>query len=362
MAKLPEAKQFVGLHARHMGFSPSFIDDVLSRIVSMDGDGPGSWVCEWSQKAAQAEQRNDHLSAANLYNLARFPAADSPAKRHAGEACTASFSRWMKEAGIGQRRLARVGEHGLTFLFSPAKRRDAPLVILMGGIVSLKEQWGGFLKLGRKLGAAVAIADFPGMGENPLRYDRSAAALYGAIMATVSYECDVSRTLIVAPSFGGYLAAVHGLRDPRIRGIVTIGAPLSAFFRDEEAKASMPSITRFALSVALSCPQEDVNDALSTLALSEAELKGIGVPLHYVAALEDEIIPASEWEEAKSLVPDFHLHAFHDVHGAPNHLTETRLIILSLLLQHTGRAMFSRFIKQILRLRLRFAGRRLHHS
>jgi pimeloyl-ACP methyl ester carboxylesterase len=101
---------------------------------------------------------------------------------------------------------------------------------------------------------------------------------------------------------------------------------------------------------------------LSALALSENELKSVSVPLHYVAALDDEIIPASEWTDAQRLVPQFHLHAFKDVHGAPHHLTETRLLILSILLRHTGRAILSRFLTQILRFRLRFSSTRLHHS
>lgn len=362
MAELPEAKQFVGLHARHMGFTPAFIDDVLGRIKTLDGEGAGSWVDEWSAKAKAEADAGEHLKAANLYNLARFPAADNDAKRLAGKACSENFAVWMKAANVGERRKINVGNAALTILFSPAKKKQAPLVILMGGIVSLKEQWGSFLKLGRKIGAAVAIADFPGMGENTLTYDRSAADLYGAIMAAVAGECDISRTLVVAPSFGGYLAVLHSLKNPRIQGVVTVGAPLRSFFLDPVAKAGMPAISRFALSIALGCEKEKVDDALSALALSTGELKSVSVPLHYVAALEDEIIPSSEWTDAQQLVPQFHLHAFKDVHGAPNHLIETRLLILSILLQHTGRAILSRFITQILRFRLRFATPRLRPS
>ncbi len=362
MTKLHEVKQFVGLHARHMGFAPKLTGDVLGRIKTMDGDNTGSWVEEWSVEGRAARDRGDHLTAANLYNLARFPAADSDAKRAAGQACSESFMIWMNATGVGERREINLGSSSLTILFSKGKRQNAPLVILMGGIVSLKEQWGGFLKLGAKIGAAIAIADFPGMGENTLTYDRSAAALYGAIMADVQHDCDTSRTLIIAPSFGGHLAVLHSLKDPGVQGIVTIGAPLRAFFTETSTKVAMPGITRFALSVALGCGQAAVDDRLSALALSENELKAVSVPLHYVAALDDEIIPASEWTAAQRLVPQFHLHAFKDVHGAPHHLTETRLLILSILLRHTGRAILSRFLTQILRFRLRFSSTRLHHS
>jgi esterase FrsA len=245
MSKLHEAKQFVGLHARHMGFAPTLIGDVLGRVNTLDGDSAGSWVGEWSVEAKAAADRGDHLTAANLYNLARFPAADSEAKRVAGQACSESFMTWMNATGVGERRKINVGSSSLTILFSKGKRKNAPLVILMGGIVSLKEQWGGFLKLGSKIGAAVAIADFPGMGENTLAYDRSAAALYGAIMAAVQHDCDISRTLIIAPSFGGHLAVLHSLKDPRVQGIVTIGAPLRAFFTETSTKAGFDGISVF---------------------------------------------------------------------------------------------------------------------
>ncbi|MEO1307590.1 MAG: hypothetical protein AAFV38_06580, partial [Pseudomonadota bacterium] len=228
MSALPEAKQFVELHARHMGLCPERIGSVLRRIKTLNGDSPRAWVTIFTAEALTSEAEGKSVEAANLYNLARFPVADSATKREAASAAAQVFGEHIERTGTGERRMAQVGERNIPFLFRPGRSRRARLVILMGGIVSLKEQWGAFLKLGRKLGCAVAVADFAGVGSNALPYSRDAGRVFGAIMDEVAKECDSSETLIIAPSFGGHLAMLHSLIDPRINRIFTIGAPFRA--------------------------------------------------------------------------------------------------------------------------------------
>jgi esterase FrsA len=358
MLALPEAKQFVALHARHMGVQPTCLDAILGRIESLSGEGSGSWVEEWSAEAETALLRRDPLSATTFYNLARFPCADTEPKAWAAGRCAETFGAWLQDTGAGVRRVASVDGCEVPFLFRAARRLSAPLLILMGGIVSLKEQWGSFLKLGSRLGYTVAIVDFPGVGENRVPYRRSAAQLYGAIMHAVRLDCDVTRTIVVAPSFGGHLAILQAQVDPRICGIVTVGAPLRQFFADVQSRAPLPIITRMALQQAAGASAEHLDRHLADLALDEGELSAIRVPVTYIASLRDEIIPQEEWRHAAALTARLRVHVFDDVHGAPNHLRETRLLILSVLLRHAGYVGLGRLVETGLRLQSRFRSTR----
>jgi esterase FrsA len=349
MSALSEAKQFVGLHARHMGLRPAFVAGILGRISSLDGAGPASWVHEWSVEADAAVREREGRTAANLYNLARFPCADTTAKLHAAERAAQTLGTWLATHGAGERRTARVQGNRVTFLFRAAARPDAPLVILMGGIVSLKEQWAGFLALGPRLGCAVAIVDFPGVGENGVLYTRAAAGVFGAIMDAIEADCDTRHTLIVAPSFGGHLAILRAHTDARVRGIVTIGAPLAHFFTDPRVRHAMPAITSAALMQAMGSDIGAFDRRLSELALGELELAALPVPLTYVASLRDEIIPPQEWQEAAALTNKLRIYPFDDVHGAPRHLREIRLLILAALLRHAGRARLAGWVERLLR-------------
>ncbi|ATQ70966.1 MULTISPECIES: alpha/beta hydrolase [Methylosinus] len=349
MSALSEAKQFVGLHARHMGLSDALVCGVLRRVASLDGEGPGGWAREWSSEAEAALGRKDARAASNLYNLARFPCADTPTKARAAQLAAEAFRGWLEAGGAGERREARVGGERVPFLFCAASRANAPLVVLMGGIVSLKEQWGSFLGLGPRLGCAVAIADFPGVGENPIRYARAAAAVFGAIMDASEGACDTGRTLIIAPSFGGHLAILQARGDARLRGIVTVGAPLAHFFTDPDARRGMPEITRAALMSAAGVDASDFERRLTELALTPQEIAEIAIPIAYVASLRDEIIPQAEWREAAALTRNLRVYSFDDVHGAPHHLRQTRLLILAALLRHAGRPRAAGLLERALR-------------
>ena len=355
MSQLREAKQFVCLHARHMGFPGPYVDRVLERITALDGEEAGSWLREWACEAEAFVSRSDHRAAANLYNLARFPCADSPGKQRAAHAAARSLAHWLSRTGVGERLCAQVGGTSVPFLFRAGGHRHAPLVILMGGIVSLKEQWAGFLRLAPRIGCAIAIADFPGVGENTLRYARDAANLYGAIMDTAGQACDATRTLIVAPSFGGHLAMLHARVDPRIRSIVTVGAPIARFFHDAATRAAMPVITRAALCHTSGVADAALDDHLAGLALADAEIAELEIPIVYIASLRDEIIPVDEWQRAAGLSDQLRVYAFDDVHGSPHHQRETRMVILTALCRHAGRARIARWLDRIGRWMLQLA-------
>lgn len=350
---LPEARGFVKLHAKHMGFDERCIAKLFDRITTLKGEGPSSWVSVFSAEALDARVSGKPIKAANLFNLARFPVANSPAKVNAQRAAAQVFGEHIERIGKGERRLVDIDGHQVPVLFRAGRSPKAGLLILMGGIVSLKEQWGAFLNLGHKLGCAVVIADFAGVGCNSLPYNRSASRIYGAIMDSVADVCDVCQTMVIAPSFGGHLAMLHASVDQRIRQIITIGAPIQAFFERaaERDVDDIPLVTRIALAHAMGIDVQDLPEHLPALSIQPEELIRLQTPVLYIAAERDEIIPAAEWQKVAPRAPHFRLHSFDDVHGAPNNMHTMRLIILAMLLRHSGHALASRLLQFFLRLR-----------
>ncbi|GAA3824509.1 hypothetical protein GCM10022403_067430 [Streptomyces coacervatus] len=335
--RLAEAKSFVGLHARHMGLRTRRVQDTLRRITALDGEQPGSWLAEWTRPAEEQLRRGHHQAAADHYNLARFPCADTAAKRRAEQLAAQSMLGLLRTRRHGRRQTLVHEGREVTFLFGPGRRRSAPLVVMMGGIVSLKEQWGSLLAAVPRAGCAVAVADFPGVGENGVPYSRTAGRVFSALIDAVAGDCDAGRTLVVAPSFAGHLALKQAPDDPRIKGVVTVGAPLQEFFVDPHIRAAMPRITRAALEHTCGLPPERLDAQLAELALSHDELADLDLPVHYLASLRDEIIPTTEWRRAAALNPRWRVHAFDDVHGSPRHVTRIRAMILGDILAHAGR-------------------------
>src|SRR5262249_38441486 len=156
--------------ARAQRIPPARYEQLRTRITH-DGEGAGSWAGEWSAAAEQAERAGDLLAACRLYTMARFPYVDGDARREAWERAVATFGRWREQEGADLRPL-EVGLDGGTIRgwTTGTPRPDAPFVILMGGIVSTKEQWAPTLLRLPRLGAAGVVAEMPGVGANTLPY------------------------------------------------------------------------------------------------------------------------------------------------------------------------------------------------
>ena len=334
--QISEIKNFGALHAQAQEIALREYRALCADIAD-DGEGPSSWVAQWSKAAAQLEAAGRDLDACRYYNLARFPYPDSQAKQEALRKCVDAFNRWARDEPALEsltvdtpRGPVRCWAAGLN------SDRPLPLVLAMGGIVSVKEQWAPLLTRLPGLGLAGLVAEMPGVGENTQQYDAESWKTVSALLDAVADRADAERTFALALSFSGHLALRCAANDPRIRGIATVGAPVRHLFTDPAAFSALPQITRATLTHLTGLDEPQLVDSLPTWALGDDELRALDIPVYYVASRRDEIIPPADPRLLAELVRGADVLEFDDVHGAPNHAALLRMWIIRSMLRTQG--------------------------
>ncbi|GAA2585638.1 alpha/beta hydrolase [Actinomadura fulvescens] len=327
MNELDELKRFVMAHAISQSLPADHYAPLLDRISTDTGDEPGSWAYEWVRAGTELDAAGEVLAACQFYNMGRFPFVDGPGRKRALARCTDAFDRWRQaeQPGIEAVRVRVGGVEVKVWSAGLSAAEPRPLLVMTGGIVSPKEQWGPVLPQIAAFGMASVVAELPGVGENPLLYDRDSWRLFPAILDAVADRARVAETYLLALSFSGHLAITAALHDPRIRGLVGNGPPIRDFFVDAAWQRRVPKVTRDTLAHLTGVPSDGVFDHVRDWALDEERLRALDVPFAAVTARRDEIIPPGDTALLKRCVRDLRLLEHDDVHGAPAHLTETRV-------------------------------------
>jgi esterase FrsA len=334
MNDLAELKQFVVAQAISQNLPADQYDDVLNRITSDTGDGPGSWAYEWIQAGEQFAARGALLPAAQYFATGRFPFVDGPGRARALARCVETFESWTRDVPqIESRTIEIDGQVVRLWTAGLSADEPRPLLIMSGGIVSPKEQWAAVLPQIASFGMAAVVTELPGVGESTLRYDVDSWRLYPAIMDALAPLAKVDQTYLLALSFSGHLALRAAGRDPRIRGVVGNGTPVRAFFTDRAWQQRVPKVTRDTLAHLVGVPEEKVFDAVRDWGLSDEELAGLDIPFAAVVAGRDEIIPPADAGLLRDRIRDARLMVHDDVHGAPAHLAETKVWSLHAVLR-----------------------------
>lgn len=327
MNDIDELKQFASVHSQLQGLPDGLWEQVLDRITTDETSDPGSWVYEWSTTAADFEAAGEPLTASHCYTMARFPFVDRPARAEALRRSVEAFDGWRRQnAGIQRFQLEPDGLDGRFRLWASglSTHDRRPLLLFMGGIVSLKEQWASLLHLGEAVTMAVAICEMPGVGENTVRYREDSWRMLPAILDALAREADVAHTIAMANSFSGHLALRCATDDARIRGIISNAAPISDFFTDSDWLRQVPGVTMQTLAHLTQTSTATLPDVLRDWALTDAELDKVDIPVAYSGSMRDEIIPPTEIDHLRRCVRNLDIKVFDDVHASPSHLTEAR--------------------------------------
>lgn len=333
MNDIAELKRFVVLHARAQQLSPDQYQPVLDGIDNDDEGEAGSWAVEWSRSAAGLRERGDLLAASRHWTMARFPYVDGSTRQKALDNAVAAFDSWRAgQAGIDRLRLETPRGELHCWATGLSGEPARPLLLIMGGIVSTKEQWAPALPLIRQLGMAGVVAELPGVGENSRPYKRDSWRMIPDLLDGLGQAAIGVEVYALALSFSGHIALRAAAHDGRLSGIVLAGAPVHDFFTDAGWQRRLPRITRDTLAHLMGTEPAAVAGQISDWPLTEDELRSVRAQVNCIVSTRDEVIPRSDVNRLTGTLPRVKLLEHDDVHGSPDHVVESQLWgILSVL-------------------------------
>ncbi|MFC7440399.1 alpha/beta fold hydrolase [Laceyella putida] len=343
---LEESKRFVMLSASSLPLNPEMIKSVLGRIHHDKGTGAGDWASEWMAEGDRLYQENKQMEAYLCYSLGRFPYVSSPVRQKCLDKCLLTFNEWVFDLEVPVEKTQVHDRNGsIPVYLSGFGDPQKPVLIVMGGIFSLKEQWSSLLLLGPKLGFSVIVVEGPGVGENPLICQPESHKMISSLLDQLATRANVSQAYLVGMGFGGLLGIRAAIADSRIQGITAIETPLHYFFHDQRHWTQVPRIIKQTLAHQCRLDECLLPEYLREFAISKQEIRRLRIPLHYIFNLRDEIIPFEEKMFLLNHALNLELIELDDVHGSPHHQGEIQKYIPLTLLrqQKSGRT----FIKAL---------------
>ncbi|GAA3233954.1 hypothetical protein GCM10020256_50460 [Streptomyces thermocoprophilus] len=335
MDHLDELKEFARLHARGQGLTAEHTDAVLRRITNDTPGDPASWAAVWTAEGRAAADRGDLLDACRHYALARFPhppttttggsrsnSASPPSTPGAATPVPASNASPSPTPTAPPTPAGPPASTGTSRCWWCAEASSAS-----------RNSGRPCCPLLRKLGFAAVVTELPGVGEHDAPYRPGSWRTLSDLLDRLATRADVSDTSFLALSFSGHLALRTAAEDPRVRRVLTVGAPVADFFTDTQWWPRVPRITVDTLTrLTGSADETELRALLPEFALGQDLLAGLDLPVRYVASARDEIIPPREQALLRRALPDVKFKVFDDVHGSPAHLGAMRRWLFTQLL------------------------------
>lgn len=292
------------------------------------------WSAEWSRTARRHEAiaaaalgEGHRLTAAEAFQRAalchhfgKFVFFDDAAQYEAAHRGTVENYRraatWLSPPA----RPVEVPYRGTVlrgYLRLPPGAARPPVVQVIPGLDSVKEEFGGFEPVFLARGLATLTIDGPGQGEAeglPIEpaYEGVVAAAIDAMERFP--EVDAARYGAVGISLGGYYAARAAAFEPRLRAAVAVGGPydFGAVFD------TAPVLTQEALQARFRvASREAAREATQRLTLSGAAHR-IRQPFFVVFGKQDRLVP---WAQAERLVNEIAAaDKRFDLHDDGNHV------------------------------------------
>ena len=186
----------------------------------------------------------------------------------------------------------------------PADVPRPPLVVLIPGLDSTKEEFFHHENAFLRRGLATLSMDGPGQGETgfalPIRpdYEVAVAAVLDALSGRADLELD--RVGAVGVSLGGYYAPRAAAFEPRIRAVAGISGP----YEFGEQWDALPPLTREAFIVKSGARDEREGRELAHALSLRGVASRVTQPALYVTGGLDRIVPWQQTERAARETPN----------------------------------------------------------
>ena len=320
------------------GTSYSDFQATMARITTWD-----DWCREWGRTgqyyerlAGEAEAAGRNVTAGEAWRRAalcwhwgKFVFVDDlDQQRAAHDRAVACFRRGAA-ALSPPAEPARI-PYGKTtlaaYLRVPATQsRKPPVVIMMPGLDSVKEELQATAEYLLARGLAIIAIDGPGQGE--AEYELPIEPAYERVASAVADylegrdDIDPARIGGFGVSLGGYYAARVAAYEPRIKAVVTLAGPYQ-WSLDWDI---LPPQTRatFQRRSGATTPAQ-AREKAAELTLEDAAAR-IRIPLLVAAGGRDRLVPAYHAERLAREAPGAELMLYPDgSHGLTNHAFESR--------------------------------------
>jgi pimeloyl-ACP methyl ester carboxylesterase len=229
--------------------------EALANIHSLDRD---EWAAAWSaigdryDKRAKTEEaaknndaaRDDYFWAFKYYTAARWPVPNSTGKQKAYLNALAAFRNYGRflDPPVEILHIPFEGKEIPGYIRLPKDVRPAPLVFMINGTDSRKEdEVQGRDPLFRS-GIGVVAVDMPGTGESPVKADVGSERIFSRVLDYLATRPDVDSKRIVAwgVSYGGHWSAnLAYIERARLRGAIVQGGPVHDYYTAEWQKKSL---------------------------------------------------------------------------------------------------------------------------
>ncbi|QBR93138.1 alpha/beta fold hydrolase [Nocardioides euryhalodurans] len=294
------------------------------------------WLPEWSRTAAvhereaqECEARDRSLSAGHAWlraavchHFGKFVwMVDRDLAAAAGDRAVAAMYHAHAHLDPTAERVAVPldGEQVVANLRRPPGVPRPPLVVLVPGLDSTKEEFFWLEQSFLDRGMATVSLDGPGQGETaallPARHDYEVAVSALLDVLAGRDDLDLARTGLYGVSLGGYYAPRVTAHEPRVRAMVAMAGP----YRWGDLWDSLPPMTRETWTVKSHATSSgEARDRAALLDLTGV-CERIDVPALYVTGKLDRLVPWEQTRQQSEATAGSELLAYDDGnHGCSN--------------------------------------------
>src|SRR6202171_1327080 len=229
--------------------------EALTNIHTLDRD---EWAAAWSaigeryDKRAKREEadknndaaRDDYFSEFRYYTPSRWPVPNSMGKQKAYQNALAAFRNYGRflDPPVEMLHIPFEGKEIPGYIRLPKDVRPAPVVFMINGTDSRKEDEVQGHDAMFRSGIGVVAIDMPGTGESPVKADVGSERIFSRVLDYLATRPDVDSKRIVAwgVSYGGHWSAnLAYIERSRLRGAVVQGGPVHDYYTAEWQKKSL---------------------------------------------------------------------------------------------------------------------------